>query len=168
VIDHAAHIAVSRRGGRKPVHPFAAHGRRSRSAAAPDAARAGTRLHGPASRLTIFIGEASRFNHRPLYDEIVRRAHEAGLAGATVLRGIEGYGASTHVHTMHLLSSGEDLPAIVLIVDDAERIRAFLPELDGLVDEGMVVFDDVEVIKYVGRRQDSAQVRHPGVEESHP
>ncbi|HEY3873463.1 MAG TPA: DUF190 domain-containing protein, partial [Actinocrinis sp.] len=71
------------------------------------------RLHGAALRLTIFVGESDRFHHRPLYAEIVNRAHQAGLAGATVLRGIEGYGASTHIHTTRILSLTEDLPLVI-------------------------------------------------------
>lgn len=108
-------------------------------------------LSGPALRLTVFVGESDRWQHKPLYTEIVHRAHAAGLAGATVLRGIEGYGASSHIHTTRLLSLSEDLPLAVMIVDDAERIRAFLPQLDEIVTEGLVVLDDVEVVRYVGR-----------------
>lgn len=108
-------------------------------------------LQGPARRLTIFLGESDTWHHRPLYAEIVRRAHAAGLAGASVFRGIEGYGASSHIHTSRLLSLSEDLPVAVVIVDGAERIRAFLPQLDELITEGLVILDDVEVITYVGR-----------------
>jgi hypothetical protein len=121
------------------------------------------RLHGPALRLTIFIGESDHFRHRPLYNEIVQRAHRAGLAGATVLRGIEGYGASTHIHTTRLLSLNEDLPLVIVIVDDADRIRGFLPQLDEIVEEGLVLIDEVEVIKYVGRGHERAGRAHPGV-----
>jgi len=110
------------------------------------------RLTGPARLLTIFIGESDQYRHHPLYTEIVHRAHKAGLAGATVLRGIEGYGASSHIHTTRLLSLSEDLPIAIVIVDDAERIDAFLPQLDELVGEGLVIIDDVQVIRYVGRR----------------
>jgi PII-like signaling protein len=109
------------------------------------------KLHGPALRLTVFVGEDDQWHHRPLYHEIVRRAHDAGLAGASVLRGIEGYGASSRIHTTRLLSLSEDLPVAVLIVDNEERIRAFLPQLDELVTEGLVIIDPVEVIRYVGR-----------------
>ena len=109
------------------------------------------RLTGPARRLTIFIGESDQYHHHPLYTEIVHRAHRAGLAGATVLRGIEGYGASSHIHTTRLLSLSEDLPIAIVIVDAPERIDAFLPQLDELVAEGLVIIDDVEVIRYVGR-----------------
>ena len=126
------------------------------------------RLHGPARRLTIFIGETDRFHHRPLYAEIVQRAHRAGLAGATVVRGIEGYGASAHIHTSRILTLTEDLPLVIVIVDDAERISAFLPQLDEIVEEGMIILDDVEVIKYVGKAHDRPQTHHPGNEEPTP
>jgi PII-like signaling protein len=111
------------------------------------------KLHGAALRLTVFVGEDDQWHHRPLYHEIVRRAHDAGLAGASVLRGIEGYGASSRIHTTRLLSLSQDLPVAVLIVDAEERIRAFLPQLDELVTEGLVIIDPVEVIRYVGRGQ---------------
>jgi uncharacterized protein len=110
------------------------------------------RLHGPARRLTVFIGESDHHHHRPLYAEIVHRAHAAGLAGATVLRGIEGFGASQHVHTTRLLSLTEDLPVVIVMVDDADRIERFALELDELITEGLVVIDDVEVVRYVGRQ----------------
>jgi len=109
------------------------------------------RLQGPARRLTVFIGESDRWHQRPLYAEIVHRAHAAGLAGASVLRGIEGFGASQHVHTTRLLSLTEDLPIVIVMVDDAERIDRFALELDELITEGLVVIDDIEVVRYTGR-----------------
>jgi len=109
------------------------------------------KLEGAAVRLTIFIGEDDRWHHKPLYHEIVHRAHAAGLAGASVLRGVEGFGASSRIHTTRLLSLSEDLPMAIVIVDREDRIRAFLPELDELVSEGLVILDPVEVIRYVGR-----------------
>ncbi|MCU7727712.1 DUF190 domain-containing protein [Actinoplanes sp. KI2] len=109
------------------------------------------KIEGPAARLTIFLGEDDTWHHKPLYHEIVSRAHHAGLAGASVLRGIEGYGASSRIHTSRLLSLSEDLPLAVIIVDQEDRIRAFLPQLDELVTEGLVILDPVEVIRYVGR-----------------
>lgn len=108
------------------------------------------RLQGPARRLTIFIGEADRWHHKPLYTEIVHRAHRDGLAGASVLRGIEGFGASSLIHTARLLSMSDDLPVAIIIVDAAERIDDFLPQLDELITEGLVILDDVEVVRYVG------------------
>ena len=111
------------------------------------------KLPGPALRLTILIGEDDIWHHKPLYTEIVHRAHDAGLAGATVLRGIEGYGASSRIHTTRLLSLSEDLPIAVVIIDTDDRVRAFLPQLDELVTEGLVVIDPVEVISYRGREE---------------
>ena len=80
----------------------------------------------------------------------MHRAHEAGLAGASVFRGIEGFGASYRIHTSRLLSLSEDLPVVIVIVDTEERVRAFLPQLDELVTEGLVILDDCEVIRYAG------------------
>ncbi|MFF4159527.1 DUF190 domain-containing protein [Streptomyces sp. NPDC001678] len=109
------------------------------------------RLQGGALRLTVYVGESDTHGHRPLYSEIVHRAHAAGLAGASVFRGIEGFGASSRVHTARLLSLSEDLPVAVVIVDTEERVRAFLPELAELVAEGLVTLDRVEVVSYRGR-----------------
>lgn len=106
-----------------------------------------------ALRMSIFLGADDRWHHKPLYHEIVKRARDAGLAGATVLRGIEGYGLSSRVHTTRLLDLAEDLPLLVVIVDAADRIRAFLPELDELITDGAVVLDEVEVITYRGGRR---------------
>jgi PII-like signaling protein len=108
------------------------------------------KLDGTALRLTVLIGEADQFHHRPLYSEIVHRAHQAGLAGASVFRGIEGFGKSSHIHTTRLLSLSEDLPVAIVIVDTSEAVRAFLSQLDELVTQGLVLLDEVEVVKYVG------------------
>lgn len=112
-----------------------------------------TRLSGPAKRLTIFVGESDHYKHHALSTEIVHRAHAAGLAGASVFRGIEGFGASSQVHTARLLSLSEDLPVAIVIIDDAERIERFALGLDELIAEGLVVIDDVQVIRYVGRAE---------------
>jgi len=110
-----------------------------------------------ALRLTIYIGEADQWHHRPLYSEIIHRAHAAGLAGATAFRGFEGFGASHHIHTTRLLSMSEHLPVSVVIVDTEDRVRAFLPQLDELIEEGMAILDPVEVVRYVGRRTRATQ-----------
>jgi len=115
------------------------------------------KLEGHALRLTILIGEDDVCHHKPLYHEIVHRAHKAGLAGATVLRGIEGYGASSRIHTSRILSLAEDLPAAVIIIDAEDKIRDFLPQLDELVAEGLVIVDPVEVIRYVGRARETSR-----------
>jgi uncharacterized protein len=110
---------------------------------------------GPATRLTIYLKESDQCHHRPLYSEIVHRAHAAGLAGASVFHGIEGYGKSSHINTSRILSLSDDLPCVVSIVDVDERVRAFLPELGELVTEGLIVLDDVEVVKYASRLTDA-------------
>jgi PII-like signaling protein len=109
-------------------------------------------LTGYALRLSIFLGEDDTWHHKPLHHEIVRRAREAGLAGATVLRGCEGYGTSSLIHTDRILSLTEGLPIVVIIIDAEDRIRAFLPELDELVGEGTVLLDQVEVLRYQGKQ----------------
>ncbi|MGW1624107.1 DUF190 domain-containing protein [Streptomyces sp. NPDC002172] len=116
-----------------------------------------TRLTGRALRLTVYIGEDDIWHHKPLYTEIVHRAHAAGLAGASVFRGIEGFGASSRIHTSRLLSLSEDLPVAVVVVDTEERVRAFLPQLDELVTEGLVTLNDCEVIRYVGRAEEGGE-----------
>ena len=113
------------------------------------------KLEGPQRRLTIFIGEGDHHGRTPLATEIVQRAHGAGLAGATVLRGVEGFGASNHLHTTRILSLSDDLPIVITIIDTTERIDAFVPELEELITEGLVIIDDVHVVRYVGRPKDA-------------
>ncbi|AVV46376.1 DUF190 domain-containing protein [Streptomyces sp. ID05-04B] len=115
-----------------------------------------TWLTGGALRLTVFVGENDTWRHRPLYSEIVHRAHAAGLAGASVFRGVEGFGASSLIHTSRLLSLSEDLPVAVVIVDTREQVEAFLPQLDELVTEGLVVLDECRVLRHAGRSADAA------------
>jgi uncharacterized protein len=111
-----------------------------------------TVLHGPATRLTVIVGESDTVEHRPLYTEIVHRAHEAGLIGASVFRGIEGFGASSRMHTTRILSLAEDLPVSVVIIDTPERIQAFLPALEEIVGDGLVLVEDVQVVPRAGQR----------------
>ncbi|MEU6919470.1 DUF190 domain-containing protein [Streptomyces olindensis] len=121
-----------------------------------------TRLTGRALRLTVLVGENDTWHHKPLSSEIVHRAHAAGLAGASVFRGVEGFGASSLIHTSRLLSMSEDLPVAVVIVDTEERVRAFLPQLDELVTEGLVTLDECEVISYTGREGDPGKTDRKG------
>lgn len=111
------------------------------------------KTQGRALRLSIFVGEGDRWHHKPLYTEIVHRAHQAGLAGATVIRGIEGYGATSRIHTTHLFRLSEDLPLLILIVDDEARVREFLPQLDDLDISGLVALDAVETIRYAAAEE---------------
>jgi PII-like signaling protein len=98
--------------------------------------------------LRVFIGESDKYRGRPLYEAIVEAARARQLAGATVLRGPLGYGASSRIHTAKILRLSEDLPMVIEIVDVEEKINAFLPELDGMIDEGLVTLEKVEVLFY--------------------
>jgi PII-like signaling protein len=106
------------------------------------------RLQGPGRRVRIYIGSSDQWQGRPLYAAIVQEARKRGLAGATVARGIMGYGAHSAIHEPHLFSLSSDLPIVIEIVDSDENIRAFLPCLDEMVQEGMITTSEVEVIKY--------------------
>jgi len=101
-----------------------------------------------ASLLRIFIGESDKIHGKPLYEAIVEKARKRGLAGATVLRGFLGFGASSRIHTSKVLRLSEDLPVVVEIVDAHDRIEAFLPELDEMVGEGLVTLENVRVVTY--------------------
>jgi len=111
------------------------------------------KIEGEGKLVRIFIGESDRWHGKPLYQAIVERVREEGLAGATVLRGIEGFGADSRLHTARLLRLSEDLPVVIEIVDSAEQIERILPALDEMVGEGMVTVERVEVIAYRGRAE---------------
>jgi hypothetical protein len=100
--------------------------------------------------LRIFIGESDKWHGKPLYEAIVLKARELHLAGATVLRGPMGFGAHSRLHTAKILRLSEDLPMIIEIVDARENIDKLLPEIDGMVTEGLVTLERVQVIKYRG------------------
>jgi hypothetical protein len=100
--------------------------------------------------LRIFIGEADRWEGRPLYQAIVEEARRRGLAGATVWKGFMGFGAHSRMHTAKILRLSEDLPVLIEIVDAAEKIEAFLPDLDRMVREGLVTLERADVILYRG------------------
>jgi PII-like signaling protein len=98
--------------------------------------------------LRIFVGESDKHSHSPLYESVVLEAREAGLAGATVLRGLMGFGRNSVVHTAKILRLSEDLPIVIEIVDSLAKIEAFLPTLDTLIREGLVTLERVRVIHY--------------------
>jgi PII-like signaling protein len=98
--------------------------------------------------LRIFIGEDDRHQGKPLFEWIVREARRHGIAGATVLRGLEGFGARSLLHTAKILRLSTDLPIVIEIVDTAEKIDAFLPVIDGAIREGLATVEDVEIRLY--------------------
>jgi PII-like signaling protein len=111
-------------------------------------------LNGEAMLLRIYIGESDHWHHKPLYQELVPAARRQGLAGATVLRGIEGFGASSRIHTSRILSLSEDLPLVIEIVDTADKVEGFLAAVDELLTEGLVTMERVEVRAYRARPAD--------------
>lgn len=117
------------------------------------------KLEEPGLLIRIFVGEADRYEGIPLYEAIVQCAREKGLAGATVLRGIEGFGAHNLIHSARAVRFSEDLPIVIEIVDQRAKIEAFLPELDGMIPEGLVTLEPVQVILY--------RVREPGSGQTH-
>jgi uncharacterized protein len=98
--------------------------------------------------LRVFIGEADKWNGKPLYEEIVLLARKNGMAGATVIKGSMGFGCKSRMHTTKLLELSTDLPIIIEIVDSEEKINGFLPSLDGMVKEGLVTVEKANVIMY--------------------
>ena len=106
------------------------------------------KIEGTGLLARIYIGESDSWHGRPLYDAIVQLLRERGMAGATVLRGIEGFGAKQHLHTTRILSLSQDLPVLIEVVDEEERLRAVLPELDAMVGDGLITVERVEVIAY--------------------
>lgn len=106
------------------------------------------RFEGEGKLLRIFVGESDTWHGKPLYQAIVGRVRVEGLAGATVIRGIEGFGANSRIHTSRILRLSEDLPVVVEIVDTAEQIDRILPLLDEMVSEGIVTLERIEVIAY--------------------
>ena len=98
--------------------------------------------------LRVFIGESDHWHGRPLHVALVEEARKQGLAGATVTRGMEGFGANSIIHTARLLELSSDLPIIVEIVDSREKIDAFLPILDGMMGSGLVTIEKIKVLQY--------------------
>lgn len=113
------------------------------------------KIEGEGRLLRIFIGESDHHEGQPLHAVIVRRARESGLAGATVLRGLAGFGAHSRIHTASILRLSDDLPLVIEIVDKPERIDGFLPLLDGMVREGMITLENVRIIAYRAQGPDA-------------
>jgi PII-like signaling protein len=107
-----------------------------------------TRLEGEGKLLRLFIGESGTWHGKPLYQAIVERVRKEGLAGATVVRGIEGFGADSHLHTSRILRLSEDLPVVIEIVDTPEQIDRVVPILDEMVGEGMLTLERVQIVSY--------------------
>ena len=108
------------------------------------------KLEGTALLVRIYLGESDQWHGKPLYQAIVEFLRERHIAGATVLRGIEGFGARSRLHTTRILRLSEDLPVLIEIVDEETRLRAVLPELDGMVGDGLITLEKVEVVAYRG------------------
>jgi len=106
------------------------------------------KLEGEGKLLRLFIGESDTWHGKPLYQAIVERVRAEGLAGATVVRGIEGFGADSRLHTSRILRLSEDLPVVVEIVDTPEQIDRVVPMLDEMVGEGMLTLERVQIVSY--------------------
>jgi PII-like signaling protein len=105
-------------------------------------------LQGQQTLMRIFIGEQKKHGHQPLYQAVVEMLREEKIAGATVLRGIAGFGASSHLHSTHLLALSQDLPMIIECVDTRENIDRIMPKIDEMVTDGLVTLEKVEVVRY--------------------
>jgi PII-like signaling protein len=110
-------------------------------------------LKGEAKLVRIFVGESDRLDHIPVYEKIALEARKAGIAGATVFKGIMGFGKNSRIHTAKILRLSEDMPMVIEIVDEAEKVESFLPALHELFEKancgGLITLEKVEIIKYV-------------------
>ncbi|HEX3562970.1 MAG TPA: DUF190 domain-containing protein [Solirubrobacterales bacterium] len=106
------------------------------------------KLEGEGKLLRIFIGESDQHGRKPLYQAIVEMLREEGMAGATVLRGVEGFGATSRLHTARILRLSQDLPIVIEVADTAQRIEAIMPKIDEMVSEGLVTLERVQVVTY--------------------
>jgi len=114
------------------------------------------KISGQARRLRIYLGEASKYKGVPVYHAIVLKAKELGLAGATVFRGVEGFGANSRIKTARILELSHDLPLVIDIVDSIEYIEKLMPFLDEVVQEGLITIEDIEIIKYTYKDNDKS------------
>lgn len=103
--------------------------------------------------LRVFIGEMDQYEGKPLYEAILNLAREQGLAGCTIVRGLEGFGASSRVHTAKILRLSEDLPILIEIVDEEKKIDTFLPHLDKMIQDGLVTLESVKVLLYRSQKK---------------
>ncbi|HLF69646.1 MAG TPA: DUF190 domain-containing protein [Actinomycetota bacterium] len=106
------------------------------------------KIEGDGRLLRIFIGESDTWHGKPLYEAIVEKLRAEGLAGATAIRGVEGFGAHSRLHTSRILRLSQDLPIVIEVVDKPERIDTIIPMLDEMVSEGMLTVEDVHIIAY--------------------
>ncbi|NWG28941.1 MAG: DUF190 domain-containing protein [Ignavibacteriaceae bacterium] len=117
-------------------------------------------IEGEAKLLRIFVGESDLINHVPVYEKIVLEARKAGLAGATVMKGIMGFGASSRIHTTKLLRLSEDLPLVIEIVDTEKKIEEFIPILNEIFEQansgGMITMEKVSIIRYTVAKKNEA------------
>ncbi len=107
-------------------------------------------LSGPAKKLSVYIGEADRYEDKPLYQALVEQARIAGCAGATVLRGVSGFGATSREHIKHGIRMSVDLPLMVHVIDVPDRITALAEVYGAMVSDGLIIVEDVNVIMYRG------------------
>jgi len=105
-------------------------------------------LEGQGKIMRIFIGEEDKYNHQPLYHVILKLLKEKGFAGGTVIKGIEGFGANSRIHTSRILSLSDDLPILIEVVDKEERIREIVPQIKEIVSDGLVTIEDCEILLY--------------------
>lgn len=120
------------------------------------------KTEGEGKLLRIFIGESDRYEGRPLYQAIVEKARRMGMAGATVIRGVMGFGARSRLHTTKLLRLSEDLPLVIEIVDTEEKVRHFVQEIDNMFQDGLMTIEKAEVITYrAGNPQPNAGEKTP-------
>jgi hypothetical protein len=114
-------------------------------------------INGEAKLLRIFVGESDKTGNIPVYEKIVLEARKAGLAGATVFKGIMGFGGNSRIHTTKILRLSEDLPLIIEIVDEVNKIEGFLPALDKIFEDansgGLITIEKVEIIKYAANKR---------------
>ena len=112
------------------------------------------KIEGPGKRIRVYVGNSDRWHGQSLYNAIVQRARQQGLAGATVTQGIEGFGANSRIHRASILDLSTDLPVLVEIVDRPDRIEGFLPILEEMVTEGLITVEDCHIHKYVHSEND--------------